>query len=112
MSTYRINRSGVYPSHCRHCGRRKVIRPRGLCWTCYYAPGVRDRYPTASKYAKGGVAGANVAEKPLPVPTMTMPGSPERAAVMAARAARGESLWHPDDATAVTALRVTDAERN
>ena len=29
---------------CRHCQRNKAIRPRGLCWKCYYAPGVRDQY--------------------------------------------------------------------
>lgn len=37
---------------CRHCTARPVHRPRGLCWTCYYAPGVRDLYPVTSKYAK------------------------------------------------------------
>ena len=26
---------------CRHCGKSKVNRPRGLCWTCYYTPGLR-----------------------------------------------------------------------
>ena len=33
------------PIRCRHCHERKVCRPRGLCWRCYYAPGVRDQYP-------------------------------------------------------------------
>jgi hypothetical protein len=35
----------VSKSMCRHCGRREVSRPRGLCWVDYYAPGVRDLYP-------------------------------------------------------------------
>lgn len=29
---------------CLHCGKRPVSKPRGLCWTCYYGPGVRDQY--------------------------------------------------------------------
>lgn len=35
---------------CRHCGKGKVCRPRGLCWRCYYTPGVRDLYPSTSKF--------------------------------------------------------------
>jgi hypothetical protein len=35
---------------CRHCGRARVNRPRGLCWTCYHLPGVRDLYPSTSKF--------------------------------------------------------------
>jgi hypothetical protein len=31
-------------------------------------------------------------------PTSAPPGSPEKVAVLEARAARGEILWHPDDA--------------
>jgi len=27
---------------CRHCQKSKVNRPRGLCWSCYYRPGVRE----------------------------------------------------------------------
>lgn len=39
---------------CRHCGGGPVNRPRGLCWTCYHKPGVRELYPSASKYAPTG----------------------------------------------------------
>jgi hypothetical protein len=28
---------------CRHCSRAKVVRPRGLCWSCFYKPGGRDK---------------------------------------------------------------------
>lgn len=38
---------------CRHCVKNRVLRPRGLCWRCYYRPGVRDLYPSTSKYAPG-----------------------------------------------------------
>lgn len=33
------------PEVCRHCHKVKPTRPRGLCWACYYTPGVRDLYP-------------------------------------------------------------------
>lgn len=36
---------------CRHCRTRHVNRPLGLCWHCYYAPGVRAQYPSTSPYA-------------------------------------------------------------
>lgn len=36
---------------CVHCRKGTVNRPRGLCWTCYYAPGVRDLHPSTSKHA-------------------------------------------------------------
>jgi hypothetical protein len=30
---------------CRHCNKHPVNRPRGLCWKCFYTPGVRALYP-------------------------------------------------------------------
>lgn len=39
---------------CRHCNTGKVNRPRGLCWACYYTPGVKELYPVTSKYAPKG----------------------------------------------------------
>lgn len=84
-------------SLCRHCNRRPVNRPRGLCWHCYYKPGVRELYPSTSKYAFRGV-GNGQRKRPLPTPTDTLPGTPERVAVLEERAAREEALWHPDDA--------------
>lgn len=35
---------------CRHCCRKNASRPRGLCWCCYYQPGVLALYPSTSKY--------------------------------------------------------------
>lgn len=46
---------GIYAMKCRHCGRDKVNRPRGLCWTCYYTPGVRAMFPVTSKYGEKAV---------------------------------------------------------
>ncbi len=83
---------------CRHCGRNRVNRPRGLCWSCYYAPGVRERYPSTSKFAKRGVGNGN-GMAPLPSsPTGARPGSPEKVAILEQRARQRQALWHPQDA--------------
>ena len=85
---------------CRHCGRAKVNRPRGLCWTCYYKPGVSDQYPSTSKYARRG-EGNFCGNAALPTtPTKAPPGSAEKLSVLAERARLKQALWHPDDATA------------
>ncbi len=36
---------------CRHCTKGKVNRPRGLCWRCYYTPGVKALYGITHKFA-------------------------------------------------------------
>src|SRR5262245_15007973 len=82
---------------CQHCRRCKVNRPRGLCWTCYYTPGVRELYPPTSKFARCGPGNFN-GNAPLPAfPTASPPGSPEKVAVMAERARMHQNLWHPCD---------------
>lgn len=70
-----------------------------LCYRCYYTPGVRKQYPVTSKYSRGGngTLPANHVGR-LPEPTDTLTGTPEREAVLADRAARGLSLFHPNDA--------------
>jgi len=81
---------------CRCCGVKKANRPRGLCWTCYYAEGSRELFLSTSKFAWRGVGTAGDA---LPSrPTSALPATASKVAVLAARAERGESLWHPDDA--------------
>jgi ribosomal protein L37E len=83
---------------CRHCGRVRVNRPRGLCWSCYYTPGIRERYPSYSKFARRGL-GIGGGHPPLPpTPTSARPGTPEKVRVMEQRARNHQSLWHPDDA--------------
>ncbi len=87
------------PAPCRHCGRAKVNRPRGLCWTCYYTPGVKERHPNPSKFARRGV-GNLTGNRPDPAgPTSARPGTAEKLAVLAERAKDGVNLWHPDDVT-------------
>jgi hypothetical protein len=82
---------------CRHCQKVKSNRPRGLCWSCYYTPGVRDLYPSTSKFARRGVADFNGRAK-MPEPTNALPGSAEKVRVLQERAQLGQQLWHPLDA--------------
>jgi hypothetical protein len=83
---------------CRHCGRRLVSRPRGLCWTCYYTPGLRELYPSTSKYAQRGVDDFNGRVELPPEPTRAPPGSSEKVSILAQRARQRLALWHPQDA--------------
>lgn len=83
---------------CVHCCARVVSRPRGLCWPCFHSPGVRSLYAIATNSRPGH--GLGVANEVLPAsPTDARPGTPEKVAVMQARAMAGQILSHPDDAT-------------
>ena len=82
---------------CVHCGRLKVNRPRGMCYPCYYSP-ARELYSPVSKYGRRGVLNGH-RNGTLPLPTTARPGTREKLEVLADRAARGERLWHPADAT-------------
>ncbi len=89
---------------CRHCDRFPVRRPRGLCWSCYYKPGVRERYPPA---APTGRRGLGFGDTRLPAePTAAAPGSVEKIRVLMERVANGQELFHPDDAVLTTPVLV------
>jgi hypothetical protein len=83
---------------CRHCGRYPVNRPRGLCWSCYYTPGLREFYPSTSKFARRGFGLFDGRVEMPREPTQAPPGSPEKVAVLMERAKNRQALWHPDDA--------------
>ncbi len=85
-------------SLCRHCGRVPVNRPRGLCWSCYYTPGLRNRYPSTSKFARHGVLDFFGPVRRARTPTQARPGSPEKVAILEQRARLCQELWHPFDA--------------
>lgn len=78
---------------CANCNESKVNRPRGLCWTCYYTDGVREKYHSAA--ASEGTP-TTCKGKPK-IPTMARPGSEEKIRVLIDRAANGLELFHPDD---------------
>ena len=83
---------------CRNCSKSRVNRPRGLCWTCYYTPGVKEFYPSTSKFARRGVDDFNGrAARPVQATDAT-PGSEAKITVLMERAAQRQSLWHPADA--------------
>ncbi len=82
---------------CRHCQKVKSNRPRGLCWSCYYTPGVREQFPSTSKFARRGVKDFNGRTK-LGEPTDALPGTEEKVRVLMERARLGLSLFHPLDA--------------
>jgi len=84
---------------CRHCHRKPVNRPRGMCWNCYYTPGVRNHYGCrdVGGSSRKGLALDNAEPPPCPAPTTILPG-PAKVAVLAARAEAGVSLFHPQDA--------------
>jgi hypothetical protein len=83
---------------CRHCGAEKVNRPRGLGWQCYYTPGVKELYPSTSKYARRGVGNVAGGVPLAAEPTTAVPGTPEKLAVLQRRAADGRAIFHPADA--------------
>ncbi len=95
---------------CRHCKKAKISRPRNLCWCCYYRPGIKDLYPSTSKHARRGVGNfAGKAATPSE-PTYARPGSAEKVAILAERASKHQSLWHPQDAS-INEERIYDMER-
>lgn len=95
---------------CRHCQQANVARPRGLCWVCYYTPGVRELHPSTSKFGRRGL-GLGAARTLPPWSTGALPGTPEKIAVLAQRAALRQELWHPDDATLLTRLAQSSRPR-
>jgi hypothetical protein len=83
---------------CKHCAKRKICRARGLCFVCSRTPEIRVRYAPKGR-AEGWYGGETRASGRLPAePTHHPPGSEGKIAVMAERAARGESCFHPQDA--------------
>ncbi len=86
-----------FPS-CRHCRVKPANRRLGLCYSCYYRPGIREEYSTTSKYGRRGHACGMNRDKQPTEPTSHPPGTPCKELVMAGRAMRGEVLFHPGDA--------------
>jgi hypothetical protein len=86
---------------CRCCQLRFANRPRGLCWSCYYRPGVREQFPSTSKFASKGVGIFVPAPGPAAEPTLALPGSPAKVAVLEERARLHQDLWHPQDAVTI-----------
>lgn len=85
---------------CRHCRRRKITRPRRMCWNCYYNPDVTRLYPQKdTKHNNRGIHGGNndTAPAPLPEPITKRPDPLNYFIVLMNRALAREELFHPDD---------------
>lgn len=86
------------PNICRHCRKQPINRPKQLCWSCYYTPGVVALYPSTHKATRRGVGNGNVQGRQPEKPTTAPPGSRRKLAVMLQRIKRYETVDHPDDA--------------
>lgn len=82
---------------CQHCERKKVTRPRGLCWGCHAQPAVREKYPSTSKYARQGLGIGNRPSLPATGACPHPAGSAERIATMRRRVEAGQATSHPAD---------------
>lgn len=84
---------------CKHCQdpTRTVNRPRGLCWNCYYRPGVRDQYQPKTNHGKRFDETKKQAGPP-DSPTDATPGSEAKILVLIDRVALRQDLHHPKDA--------------
>jgi hypothetical protein len=96
---------GGQPSRslCAQCGVYPGTRAYGLCWRCYYTPGVRRAHQILTRGKRGSYPREDqvgvVAPTLLPsTPTEALPGTREKVDEMARRARQGLSLWHPLDA--------------
>jgi len=98
---------------CVECNDRYACRPRGLCWRCYYKPGVVEQHPPPIAGRGGYVAGTSTVgisgdnqdtSGPCPYPA----GSPEKIEWIARRAMNNQPLWHPDDSQEQTPVTITD----
>lgn len=83
---------------CLHCGKEFANRPRGLGFRCYYLPSIRDLYPWLDVKANRVGSGAYVKRPKRPQPTLALPGTPEKEAVLTERAELGQQLFNPLDA--------------
>lgn len=93
-----MNRDNFRGKICRHCHKADVKRPRGLCWACYYTPGVLALYPSTSPYARRGLGQDSNYVKAPRRPTKAPPGTTDKVRVMQSRCKRGLALHHPGDA--------------
>lgn len=83
---------------CSHCGKKVVVTTirwrRGLCGRCYDTPTIRKQHKSATDQGYGLTAPMCLPAEP----TTELPGTEQKLAVLMARAAAGEHLWHPLDA--------------
>lgn len=82
---------------CVHCKRNKGVQGGGLCSGCWRRPEIRLLHPANAKHSARGLVAGNRAAPLDEEPTMAIPGSVEKQAVMAWRAEQGLAIFHPRD---------------
>ncbi len=82
---------------CLHCDRDRGLSGRNLCSTCYYQLEIRNRYPLVLAHGYSGDVDFNGLPPPAESATGALPGTEEKIAVLAERAAQRRALWHPED---------------
>ena len=99
------------PACCRHCGRPKVNRPRGLCWTCFRDREIRERYPAMYNQLRPRDGVPDFMGKARPTqPTAELPGT-SKVEELRRRAQAQEDLWHRQDARPDAEGATADLER-
>lgn len=83
------------PKRCRHCDSKRAWA-RGLCRQCHRDPSILERFPSSQGEWRSPYE-PPPPRRPAALPTSAEPGSPEKVAVLAARYAAGQELWHPLD---------------
>jgi hypothetical protein len=73
-----------------------ATRPRGLCWTDYRRPEIRDLYPASNKFGQRGHGTGNRI-RPAPFPIDAEPGTEAKIKAMEERAKDGCAIFHPAD---------------
>lgn len=84
---------------CRHCGVRRISRPRNLCWRCDADKAARALYPldAVRQRLSGEQDFCGGYRCPLDA-TTALPGTAEKMATLARRVALKVALCHQEDA--------------
>jgi hypothetical protein len=76
---------------CRNCWQQRLLRPKGLCWKCYFTPGVRALYtpvsPRGNRFHDAQAEGAVPDEA-----TQALPRSEAKLAELARRVQMRQAL--------------------
>lgn len=88
----------MHTGKCRHCGRERAVRTRGLCRPCYKTASIRRQYHCLTSGPSSWGFGHVAPQQEIPpVPTQARCGTSAKLAVLMERVQAGVGLWHPND---------------
>jgi len=99
-----------YHSICRHCKKKRLLKSRWLCWTCYNTCAIRNQYN--AWYKPEPELEVDNTELPLPEPTIALPGTKAKVETLCARSQLGQELWHAGDAAFILKECPSDHEQS